>query len=85
MTGIAVTADPRRARPARRDSQGSGPAVTSSHAGDKPDAAAEAVTCIYKAHVLSLTRLAHVMPGHWAAAEDVVHDAFTVARLAGVR
>ena len=50
--------------------------MTSSHAGDKPDAAAEAVTWLYQAHVLSLTRMAHVMLGDRAAAEDVVHDAF---------
>ena len=71
-----MTSDPRRARPAGRDSQSTGLAVTSSHAGDQPDAAAEAVTWLYKAHVLSLTRLAHVMLGDRAAAEDVVHDAF---------
>jgi RNA polymerase sigma-70 factor (sigma-E family) len=50
--------------------------VTSSQAGDEQDAAAEAVTWLYKAHVVSLTRLAHVMLGDRAAAEDVVHDAF---------
>ena len=71
-----MTSDPRRARAVGRDDQGSGLAVTSSHAGDQPDAAAEAVTWLYKAHVLSLTRLAHVMLGDRAAAEDVVHDAF---------
>jgi RNA polymerase sigma-70 factor (sigma-E family) len=71
-----VTTDPQRARPLGRGSQGSGPAVASSHAGDNPDAAAEAVTWIYKVHVLSLTRLAHVMLGDRGAAEDVVHDAF---------
>lgn len=71
-----MTSDPRRARPAGRDSQGSGLAVTSSQAGDEQDAAAEAVTWLYKAHVVSLTRLAHVMLGDRAAAEDVVHDAF---------
>jgi RNA polymerase sigma-70 factor (sigma-E family) len=71
-----VTADPRRTRAAGRDSQGSRLAMASGHAGDDPDAAAEAVTWLYKAHVLSLTRLAHVMLGDRAAAEDVVHDAF---------
>jgi RNA polymerase sigma-70 factor (sigma-E family) len=50
--------------------------MTGGHTSESPDAAAEAVTWIYKAHVLSLTRLAHVMLGDRAAAEDVVHDAF---------
>jgi RNA polymerase sigma-70 factor (sigma-E family) len=50
--------------------------MASSHAGEGPDTAAEAVTWIYKAHVLNLTRLAHVLLGDRAAAEDVVHDAF---------
>jgi RNA polymerase sigma-70 factor (sigma-E family) len=71
-----VTPDPQRARPAGRDGQGSGLAVASGRAGDDPDAAAEAVTWIYKAHLLSLTRLAHVMLGDRAAAEDVVQEAF---------
>jgi RNA polymerase sigma-70 factor (sigma-E family) len=46
----------------------------------KPDAAAEdadaAVAALYTAHALGLTRLAQVMLGDRAAAEDVVHDAF---------
>ena len=84
MTGITATADPRRPGLPARTAKGSGLAVPSSHAGDKPAAAVEAVTCIYKADVLSLTRLAHVMLGDRAAADDVVHDAFTTARLAGV-
>jgi RNA polymerase sigma-70 factor (sigma-E family) len=71
-----MTADPHRARPAGRGGQASGLAVTSGHAGEGPDAAAEAVAWLYKAHVLSLTRLAHVILGDKAAAEDVVHDAF---------
>jgi RNA polymerase sigma-70 factor (sigma-E family) len=41
------------------------------------DAAAEvAVTALYHEHALGLTRLAQVMLGDRAAAEDVVHDAF---------
>lgn len=39
-------------------------------------AAADAVTALYGDHALGLTRLAQVMLGDWAAAEDVVHDAF---------
>jgi RNA polymerase sigma-70 factor (sigma-E family) len=35
-----------------------------------------AVTALYQQHALGLTRLAHVMLGDQAAAEDVVHEAF---------
>jgi RNA polymerase sigma-70 factor (sigma-E family) len=35
-----------------------------------------AVTSLYRAHALSLTRLAHVMLGQRSAAEDVVQEAF---------
>jgi len=38
--------------------------------------ATDAVTALYAAHALGLTRLAHVMLGDRAAAEDVVQDAF---------
>jgi RNA polymerase sigma-70 factor (sigma-E family) len=40
------------------------------------DATGAALTLLYQAHALSLTRLAHVMLGDRAAAEDVVQDAF---------
>ncbi len=40
------------------------------------DAAGAALTSLYRTHALSLTRLAHVMLGDRAAAEDVVQDAF---------
>jgi RNA polymerase sigma-70 factor (sigma-E family) len=40
------------------------------------DDAAPAVTALYAEHALGLTRLAHIMLGDRAAAEDVVHDAF---------
>ena len=40
------------------------------------EAAGVAVTALYAEHALGLTRLAHVMLGDRAAAEDVVHDAF---------
>jgi RNA polymerase sigma-70 factor (sigma-E family) len=43
---------------------------------DSGRAATDAVTELYAAHALGLTRLAHVMLGDRAAAEDVVHDAF---------
>jgi DNA-directed RNA polymerase specialized sigma24 family protein len=43
---------------------------------DQEDAAGTALASLYRAHALSLTRLAHVMLGDRAAAEDVVQDAF---------
>jgi len=45
----------------------------------EPDTAADgdaAVAALYARHALGLTRLAQVMLGDRAAAEDVVHDAF---------
>ena len=39
-------------------------------------ASAEAVTALYQAHALGLVRLAVVMLGDRAAAEDVVQEAF---------
>ena len=39
--------------------------------------AESAVTCLYREHALSLTRLAHVMLGDRHAAEDVVQEAFS--------
>jgi len=56
------------------------PASASRDAGVAMDAEAgepaAAVTALYSEHALSLIRLAHVMLGDRAAAEDVVHDAF---------
>jgi RNA polymerase sigma-70 factor (sigma-E family) len=43
---------------------------------DQEGAAGAALTSLYRTHALGLTRLAHVMLGDRAAAEDVVHDAF---------
>jgi RNA polymerase sigma-70 factor (sigma-E family) len=40
------------------------------------DVTGAALSSLYRAHALSLTRLAHVMLGDRAAAEDVVQDAF---------
>jgi len=51
------------ARPARDDKGGTGGYVA-------------AVSALYAEHALGLTRLAQVMLGDRAAAEDVVHDAF---------
>jgi RNA polymerase sigma-70 factor (sigma-E family) len=49
-------------------------ATTPGHQG-RPDAQA-AVTALYEVHALGLVRLAHVMLGDRAAAEDVVQEAF---------
>jgi DNA-directed RNA polymerase specialized sigma24 family protein len=44
---------------------------------DQPLATADAaVTALYQAHALGLTRLAHVMLGDASSAEDVVQEAF---------
>jgi RNA polymerase sigma factor (sigma-70 family) len=43
---------------------------------NQEDAAGAALSSLYQIHALGLTRLAHVMLGDRAAAEDVVHDAF---------
>src|ERR1700735_3120115 len=58
-------------------------APSASVAGDLEDRAAgaedsraAAVTALYREHALGLTRLAHVMLGNRAAAEDVVQEAF---------
>lgn len=40
------------------------------------DARATALTALYREHALGLTRLAYVMLGNRAAAEDVVQEAF---------
>ena len=45
-------------------------------AGAVRNAVQAAVTAVYEAHALGLTRLAHVMLGDKAAAEDVVQEAF---------
>lgn len=54
------------------------PPVPSSpgHWGTGGQGADEAVTGLYQAHALGLTRLAHIMLGDRAAAEDVVQEAF---------
>jgi len=41
-----------------------------------PDAREAAVTALYHEHALSLIRLAHIILGSRAGAEDIVHDAF---------
>jgi len=43
---------------------------------DHEDVTGAALSSLYQIHALGLTRLAHVMLGDRAAAEDVVHDAF---------
>jgi RNA polymerase sigma-70 factor (sigma-E family) len=53
-------------------------AAAQREAGDERFAisAESSVTALYQAHALSLTRLAHVMLGDKASAEDVVQEAF---------
>ena len=51
------------------------PAEPAAPPGVSPDAR-EQVTALYQAHALSLVRLAKIMLGDQAAAEDVVQDAF---------
>jgi RNA polymerase sigma-70 factor (sigma-E family) len=46
------------------------------HHGAGGQGADEAVTGLYQAHALGLTRLAHIMLGDRGAAEDVVQEAF---------
>lgn len=41
-----------------------------------PPEAREQVTALYEAHALGLVKLAKIMLGEQAAAEDIVHDAF---------
>jgi DNA-directed RNA polymerase specialized sigma24 family protein len=45
-------------------------------APDPAEQAADAITALYQEHALSLIRMAHLMLGNRAAAEDVVQDAF---------
>ena len=44
--------------------------------GDAPDDAQAAVSALYRAHAVGLIRLAYLMLGDRAAAEDAVQDAF---------
>ena len=57
--------------------RGSGPGPGTGWPGDAARAdAAQAVTALYEAHAVGLIRLAVIMLGDRAAAEDVVQDAF---------
>ncbi len=47
-----------------------------SRAGSGQDERASAVTALYAEHALGLIRLAHIMLGNPAVAEDIVQDAF---------
>jgi RNA polymerase sigma-70 factor (sigma-E family) len=67
--GIRTWAD----RPTEADPPWPGPAGQHGTGGQGAD---EAVTGLYQAHALGLTRLAHIMLGDRAAAEDVVQEAF---------
>jgi RNA polymerase sigma-70 factor (sigma-E family) len=53
-----------------------GPGATDGGAADRETDAGQAVTALYQAHALGLTRLAFLMLGDRQAAEDVVQDAF---------
>ena len=56
--------------------RGTAPAVAAPPAAGQDAAAETAVTALYEAHALGLVRLAYVMLGDRAAAEDVVQEAF---------
>ncbi len=53
--------------------------VMGTHVSAKPgaDAAADEVTALYQAEALGMVRLAYVMVGDLATAEDIVQDAFS--------
>ena len=53
-----------------------GEAVPGPPASVEPEDPSLAVTALYHEHALSLIRVAHIMLGNRAAAEDVVQDAF---------
>src|SRR6516165_10234858 len=64
---------------AENGSSGSGGARVSTYVQTDQtagDLQGDALTALYRAHALSLIRLAYVMLGDRAAAEDVVQDAF---------
>jgi RNA polymerase sigma factor (sigma-70 family) len=64
------------ADPARPAGSGSGRAAQEGATGADSSAAASAVTALYEQHAVGLIRLAMIMLGDRAAAEDVVQDAF---------
>lgn len=55
---------------------GTHPPVTGRHRWPPGDEAAQVVTGLYQAHALAMVRLALLMLGDRASAEDVVQDAF---------
>jgi RNA polymerase sigma-70 factor (sigma-E family) len=64
------------ADPARPAGSGRGRTVSDDVTAAGGSAAATAVTALYQQHAVGLTRLAIIMLGDRAAAEDVVQDAF---------
>jgi|ERR1017187_1402362 RNA polymerase sigma-70 factor (sigma-E family) len=58
------------------DHDGAEPVAGLAGRDDAESVAAASVTALYEAHALGLVRLAHVMIGDRASAEDVVQDAF---------
>jgi RNA polymerase sigma-70 factor (sigma-E family) len=71
---IVQTGPPTVARTAYRARPRPGPAAAPPAAGTADRA--DAISALYQAHALGLIRLAHVMLGDAAAAEDVVQEAF---------
>ena len=63
-------------RTAARSAQQRPVPQTIAPAGPAHASAEDGVTALYHAHALGLIRLAHIMLGDRAAAEDVVQDAF---------
>jgi RNA polymerase sigma-70 factor (sigma-E family) len=58
------------------DTLDTGSAAPGRRLGPPPEDAAHAVTALYQAHAVSMIRIALLMLGDRAAAEDVVQDAF---------
>jgi RNA polymerase sigma-70 factor (sigma-E family) len=55
---------------------GQSPAARGTGAGGRDEGVEAAITALYQAHALGLIRLAHIMLGDRASAEDVVQEAF---------
>ena len=73
--GEAAERDGARLKNMNPHLQGSS-AVASGPAGPAVTTAEAAVTALYQAHALGMIRLAHIMLGDRASAEDVVQEAF---------
>jgi RNA polymerase sigma factor (sigma-70 family) len=71
-----MDADPARPAGRRRGRAGRGDGAPDDGGAGDGSAAAYAVTALYREHAVGLVRLAIIMLGDRAAAEDVVQDAF---------